>query len=274
MIDAMRQLAISPTPSREATAPAAHEDQERSAAADQSAFLHSVAYELSTPLTPIVGYLQLLLSGKLGPLTDQQARVLEAMGQSSERLARIIENLVDLADLEAGSNELQRKELDPVALLNRCLDEARSACRSKRVEVERILGSASPILGDEDKLRQAFQNLMENALKVSPHGGVVLAELKQSRPSELEISLYDQGCGMDESLLDTLSRPFSHATAALAARRPGAGLGLPVARRIVEAHGGELHAESPPETQPLALHHFCGTRVWLTLPTVNRPAQP
>jgi len=245
---------------------------EEPTAADHSAFLHSVAYELSTPLTPIVGYLQLLLSGKLGPVTEQQTRVLEAMGQSSERLARIIENLVDLADLEAGSNELQRKELDPAALLNRCIDEVRSPCRSKRVEVERIFAPVSATVGDEEKLRQAFHNLMENALKFSPHGGVVLVELKQSGPRELEIALYDQGCGMDGSQLETLSRPFSHATAALAARRPGAGLGLPVARRIIEAHGGELRAESPPDNQPLALHHFSGTRVWLTLPTVARPS--
>jgi signal transduction histidine kinase len=261
MIDATRLMATTAAP-----AISAEEPNE----ADHSAFLHSVAYELSTPLTPIVGYLQLLLSGKLGPLTEQQTRVLEAMGQSSERLARIIENLVDLADLEAGSNELQRKELDPAALLNRCIDEVRSPCRSKRVEVERIFGPVAPTIGDEEKLRQAFHNLMENALKFSPHGGVVLVELKQSGPRELEIALYDQGCGMDGSQLETLSRPFSHATAALAARRPGAGLGLPVARRIIEAHGGELRAESPPDTQPLALHHFSGTRVWLTLPTVGQ----
>jgi len=94
---------------------------------------------------------------------------------------------------------------------------------------------------------------------------VILAELKD-RDDQYEISIYDQGSGMDVAQLERLSRPFSHAAFAYPARRPGAGLGLPVARRIVEAHGGELRAESPPQNQPIAIHHFAGTRVTLTLP--------
>ncbi len=233
--------------------------------AEQAAFLHSVAHELSTPLTPIVGYLKILLSGKLGSLSDQQRRILESMEHSADHLSLIIDNLVDLADLEAGQTELRLAELDLGEIFERCLDDARGVGRAKRLAIERVLDGRANVLADSGKLKQAIANLLDNAIRFSPHGGVVLGELRR-RDGGFELSIYDQGPGMDVAQLDVLSRPFCWAAAAYPARRPGAGLGLPVARRIAEAHGGELRAESPPQRQPLALHHFAGTRVSLLLP--------
>jgi signal transduction histidine kinase len=232
---------------------------------EQAAFLHSIAHELSTPLTPLVGYLKILLSGKLGPLNDRQIKVIESMGHSAAHLSQIIDNLVELADLEAGQAELRLETFDLGALLNECLEEARGLGRSKRLTVDTSGSVDTRITADRAKLRQALQNLLDNAVHFSPHGGVVLGELR-SRPGSVEVAIYDQGSGMDVSQLDRLSRPFTHGVTAYPARRPGAGLGLPVARRIAEAHGGELRAESPPATQPLAIHHFAGTRVALILP--------
>ncbi|MHB8420326.1 MAG: sensor histidine kinase [Myxococcales bacterium] len=235
--------------------------------ADQAAFLHSVAHELSTPLTPIVGYVRILLSGKLGPLTAQQTRILESVGQGAERLSQIIDNLVDLADLEAGRCELHRTPVDLAALFERCLEELRPQARAKRISLERLVGGPALASADEAKLRQAIHNLLDNALKFSPHGGVVLAELTVLGGGRAEIAIYDQGPGMDASALEPLTRPFRYAAAAYPARKPGAGLGLPVARCIAEAHGGELHAESPPQSQPLAPgHHFAGSRFSLLVP--------
>jgi signal transduction histidine kinase len=231
----------------------------------QAAFLHSVAHELSTPLTPLVGYLKILLSGKLGPLNERQIKVIESMGHSASHLSQIIDNLVELADLEAGQAELRLETFDLGALLTECLEEARTLGRSKRLTVETSGSLNEVITADRAKLRQALQNLLANAVHFSPHGGVVLGELR-ARPGSIEVAIYDQGSGMDVTQLDRLSRPFTHAVTAYPARRPGAGLGLPVARRIAEAHGGELRAESPPATQPLAIHHFAGTRVALILP--------
>jgi signal transduction histidine kinase len=231
----------------------------------QAAFLHSVAHELSTPLTPLVGYLKILLSRKLGPLTDRQAKVLESMSHSAEHLALIIDNLVDLADLEAGQTELRIGYVQVGELVKAAMEEARVAGRSKRLTVECLACGDQILKGDEAKIHQALANLLDNAVRFSPHGGVILGELKD-RDDHYEISIYDQGSGMDVGQLDRLSRPFSHAAFAYPARRPGAGLGLPVARRIAEAHGGELRAESPPQNQPVAIHHFAGTRITLALP--------
>jgi signal transduction histidine kinase len=236
-------------------------------AADQAAFLHSVAHELSTPLTPIVGYVKILLSGKLGPLTAQQTRILESVGHSAEHLSQILDNLVDLADLEAGRCELHRLPVDLSLVFERCLEELRPQARAKRISLERLVTAPALASADEGKLRQAILNLLDNALKFSPHGGVVLAELSLPGDGRAQISIYDQGPGMDASALEPLTRPFRYAAAAYPARRPGAGLGLPVARCIAEAHGGELHAESPPRNQPLAPgHHFAGSRFSLVVP--------
>jgi signal transduction histidine kinase len=239
-------------------------------AADQAAFLHSVAHELSTPLTPIVGYVKILLSGKLGPLTPQQTRILESVGQSAEHLSQIIDNLVDLADLEAGRCELHRAPVDLATVFERCLEELRPQAQAKRIALERLVSGPALASADETKLRQAILNLLDNALKFSPHGGVVLAELALPGDGRAEISIYDQGPGMDASSLEPLTRPFRYAAAAYPARKPGAGLGLPVARCIAEAHGGELHAESPPQSQPLAPgHHFAGSRFSLVVPLTS-----
>lgn len=236
-------------------------------AADQAAFLHSVAHELSTPLTPIVGYVKILLSGKLGPLTEQQTRILESVGHGAERLSQIIDNLVDLADLEAGRCELHRHPVDLGVLFERCLEELRPQARAKRIALERLVGGPAIAAADEGKVRQAILNLLDNALKFSPHGGVVLAELSLVGDRRAEIAIYDQGPGLDASRLEALTRPFRYAATAYPARKPGAGLGLPVARCIAEAHGGELLAESPPRSQPLAPgHHFAGSRFSLVLP--------
>ncbi len=242
------------------------EPGEQVSAADQAAFLHSVAHELSTPLTPIVGYVKILLSRKLGPLTEQQARVLESVGHSADHLSQIIDNLVDFADLEAGRSEIHLRPVDLAVLVDRCLEEVRPQARAKRLTVEKILPQTLAVDADEIKIRQAIQNLLDNALKFSPHGGVLLAEMVR-KADRVELSFYDQGAGMDAGALELLSRPFLHAATAYPARKPGAGLGLPVARSIAEAHGGGLVAESPPGSQPLApTHLFAGTRVALVLP--------
>jgi signal transduction histidine kinase len=238
---------------------------------EQAAFLHSVAHELSTPLTPIVGYVKILLSGKLGALTEKQTRILESVAQSAEHLSQIIDNLVDFADLEAGSSELHLTELDLAALLDRCLEEIRPQVRAKRIVLERLVSAPAVVRADEGKLRQAIHNLLDNAIKFSTHGGMILAELAPLGDGRVELSIYDQGSGMDAGALESLSRPFRHAASAYPARKPGAGLGLPVSRCIAEAHGGELRAESPPRSQPLApTHQLAGTRASLILPLAPR----
>jgi signal transduction histidine kinase len=128
------------------------------------------------------------------------------------------------------------------------------------------------VKADARKLRQAVSNLIGNAVKFSSHGGEVLVEMARTE-GKLQIVVYDQGPGIPAGDQEHVFEPLfhairtSHSARGTEARRPGSGLGLPVARRIAEAHGGRIFLESPPATPPRTLGHaYGGTRVTLEIP--------
>ncbi len=237
----------------------------------RSAFMHNLAHELSTPLTPLAGYLRIMASGKLGALSSQQQRIVETMLQSVGRLTGIVDNLADFASLEVGEAPLLHGEVEPDRLADDVVQELKAPIRDSRLHVTVLHGGGGAVLADPRKLRQALANLVANAVKFSPHGGEVLVEVTRD-PQRLRFTVYDQGPGVRLGEADRIFEPLYHAASrGEAARLPGTGLGLPVARRIAEAHGGRVFVESPPRTQPAALaRHFTGSKFVLEIPV--RPA--
>jgi signal transduction histidine kinase len=237
----------------------------------RAAFMHNLAHELSTPLTPLSGYLRILASGKLGALSPQQQRILESMILSVNRLTRVVDNLADFASLEVGEAPLLQGEVEPDRLADDVVHELRGAARDARLHVDVLHGGGAPIVADPRKLRQALANLVSNAVKFSPHGGEVLVEVTRD-PERLRFTVYDQGPGIRAGEAERIFEPLYHAAArGEDARLPGSGLGLPVARRIAEAHGGRVYVESPPRTQPASVsRHFTGSKFVLEIPI--RPA--
>jgi signal transduction histidine kinase len=234
----------------------------------RSAFMHNVAHELSTPLTPLAGYLKILLSDKLGPLEPQQKKVADSMALAVRRLTRIIDNLSDFASLQAGTAPIVASAVDPDQLVEEAIEEFRPAIREARLHVEVRPSRGGPVSADPRKLRQAISNVVGNAVKFSPHGGEVLVEVQRDA-GHVRIAVYDQGPGIPPADAARVFEPFFHASRARGedARAPGSGLGLPVARRIVEAHGGKISVESPPHTQPaVGSFHFTGCKFVLELP--------
>lgn len=239
----------------------------------RGAFVHDLAHELSTPLTPIAGYLRILKAGKLGPLSEQQRKIVDAMIQSVGRLARIVDNLADFANLQEGRAPLNEGPVDPDALADAVVAELAGAARDARLHVVVQRAGGGPVLADARKLRQALANVVSNAVKFSPHGGEVLVEV-QREPGRLRFAVYDQGPGVPAGEAEGIFEPLHHAGARAGeeARAPGSGLGLPVARRIAEAHGGRAFVESPPRTQPgSAARHYGGAKFVLEIPA--RPAE-
>jgi len=233
----------------------------------RSAFMHNLAHELSTPLTPLSGYLRILSSGKLGALSPQQQRIVDTMLQSVRRLTGIVDNLADFASLEVGEAPLLSGEVEPDRLADEVVGDLKAAIRDARLHVTVMHGGGGAVLADPRKLRQALANLVANAVKFSPHGGEVLVEVKRE-PERLRFTVYDQGPGIRQGEADRIFEPLYHAASrGEAARLPGTGLGLPVARRIAEAHGGRVYVESPPRTQPASVsRHFTGSKFVLELP--------
>ncbi len=238
----------------------------------KSAFMNNLAHELSTPLTPLAGYLRILQSGKLGALSPQQQRVLGSMLQAVTRLIRIVDNLSDFASLEAGQAPILEGEVEPDKLAEEVVSELSAAIKDARLHVTVAHGGGGPVLADPRKLRQAVANLVSNAVKFSPHGGEVLVEVARD-PGTLRFVVYDQGPGIRAGEAERIFEPLYHAAVRGGedARQPGSGLGLPVARRIAEVHGGRVWVESPPRTQPAShARHFTGSKFILEIPV--RPA--
>ena len=244
----------------------------------KSAFMHNLAHELSTPLTPLSGYLRILKGGKLGPLGPQHQRVVEASLAAVTRLARIVDNLADFASLEAGRAPILLGEVDPDKLVDDVVAELGAAIREAHLHVTVSRSGQGTIVADPRKLRQAVENIVSNAVKFSPHGGEVLVEVIRDE-RRIRFAVYDQGPGIVAGETERIFEPLYHAASRGAddARLPGTGLGLPVARRIAEAHGGRITVESPPRTQPASqARHYTGSKFVLELPLrpAARPGTP
>jgi len=246
----------------------------RAAARSKTEFMQNLSHELATPLTPITGYLKILKSGKTGPLAEPQERILESMTVASDRLSRTIDNLVDFATLESGGYAIHRDLFDAQGLVRSVVDEEKPKARARRVTLELVVEPTDRGWGDERKLKQAVGNVVDNAIKFSPHGSNVLLRL-MGDAARLYFEVYDQGEGLLADEAEKVFDPFFHADRVGDERAPGAGLGLPVAKQIVEAHGGKIWAESPPKNQPDSKHHFSGAKVAFWIPTRSQaPAEP
>ena len=232
----------------------------------RSAFMRDLVHDLSTPLTPIAGYLTLLRGERMGPLTAQQRKAVETMASAVLRLTRIVENLSDLASLQAGSSSIRSGPVHPDDLAEAAVAELQPAAQDARLHLEVRTAGGGEIMGDARKLRQALTSVLQNAVKFSPHGGEVLLEVSRDA-NVVRFSVYDQGPGISAAEAADLLEPFQRSARPEELRRPGSGLGLPVAGRIAAAHGGRVTVESPPHTQPASgSRDFNGSKFVIELP--------
>jgi signal transduction histidine kinase len=230
-------------------------------------FIGNLAHELRTALTPISGYLKILSSDKLGPLSAQQQRILESIQGAAGRLTRVVENLSDFASLQASDAALFPADVDPDVLAEEVVADLRPAIREARLHVAVQKAGGGAVRADPRKLRQALANVVGNAVKFSPHGGEVLVEVQRDARS-VRFAISDQGPGFGVEQQKHVFEPFFHAADKDdRAKHPGSGLGLPVARRIIEAHGGTITLESPPRVQSEGVRRqFTGSKFVLEIP--------
>ena len=231
----------------------------------KSELMQSISHELSTPLTPLAGYLKILQSEKLGALNERQKKVLEAMLQSADRLSRTIDNLSDFAVLETGNYRTRAEPLSPAKVAEKLVEQMQlSMAKPKHVHITLLAPRHDvSLVADPMRFTQAVGNLLENAINASPPGGEVLAEIVQA-DDKVRVSVYDQGSGVAPEEQEKLYEPFHYAKGARHAAVVG--LGLAVARKIAEAHGGRLVVESPPKVQPEMERDFSGAKFTLELP--------
>ncbi len=237
----------------------------RSAGEFKTEFMKAISHELSSPLTPLVGYLRILQSEKLGLLNERQKRVVYSMQQSAERLSRTIDSLADFVMLEIGQYRVRAELVNLVGLVQKEVEGLLiSQAKAKRVHIYmEVPGESLVLQADSARFSQAIRNLVENAVKFSPRGGNVLVEIQQTM-NKVAIAVYDQGAGVSPEDQERIFEPFHPAKGAQYVA--SVGLGLPVARKIAEAHGGNLYVESPPKVQPESERLFTGAKFVLELP--------
>ncbi len=227
----------------------------------QRDFVANVSHELKTPLTSIQGFSQALLDGTA---KDEEARrrAAQIVSDEAERMTRLVDDLLDLARIEAGQIVMAHEPLEVGRLLRGCVEKfalrAEESGVDLKLEIEDIKAEGRPLLGDGDRLAQVFTNLIDNALKHTPHGGrVIVAARPVSEGQQLEISVADSGPGIPAEDLSRIFERFYQVDKSRAKGKGGVGLGLAIAREIVQAHGGKIEAESV---------GGLGTRLAVTLP--------
>lgn len=222
------------------------EQNEALAEADKvkTAFLANMSYDLRTPLTSIGGFAEMMKAGYAGELPDMAQDYVSAIIEASGRLSGLIDTVLDLTQGEAGTLPMERAPLDLAAFIAACRDRWASAAAAKKIElVVDIKPSTGRVMADERRLAQALDKLMENAVRVVTEGGrISLHSDGQVGGARLIVS--DNGPGMDAK---TQARAFDRFSRMNDAGRGDAqGLGLPLARQLVEAHGGTLSLISEP----------------------------
>ena len=224
-------------------------------------FVHHVSYELRSPLTNIIGFTQLLGDETVGPLNERQREYSDHIMRSSAALLVIINDILDLASIDAGSMELARETVDveeTIAAAARGIED-RLAEASARLAVE-VPADIGSFVADGKRVRQVLFNLLSNAVGFSAPGGVVTVRARRTSAS-LVLEVADQGRGIPAEVLARVFERFESRT--LGTRHRGVGLGLSIVRSFVELHGGTVEIASAPSE---------GTRVTCTFPVSGTAA--
>lgn len=228
----------------------------------KSAFLAQMSHELRTPMNSLIGFAELIAREVHGPIGQSRyAEYAHDILDSAGILLALINDLLDTAAIEAGQFPMSEDWVDVDSVVRRVTKAQRLAAERAGVEVTtRVPGDLPYIRADERRLCQALANLLSNALKYTPVGGSVVIDAERDPSGDLILVVTDNGPGMTSADAIRALQPFVRLEATAGSGQPGAGLGLPIAKAIVEAHGGSLRIDAGPGG---------GTRVWLRLPQIR-----
>lgn len=226
-------------------------------------FVSIVSHELRTPLTSIRGSLQLVLDDSPGVADEDHRQLLNVALNNCERLIRIINDILDISKIEAGRMPLQTAPASVAAVVGTALETVKPVADRARIRLETELPDNLPaVVVDVDRIVQALVNLLSNAVKFAPADTAVRVEVSR-REGDVLIAVQDRGEGISEANLGRLFQKFQQVDASASRRRGGTGLGLVIAKTLVEQHGGRIDVQSEVGK---------GTRFTLVLPAAEGAA--
>jgi signal transduction histidine kinase len=233
----------------------------------KSEFLANMSHELRTPLNAIIGFSDVIQSRMFGPINDRYREYAVNILTSGNHLLGLINDVLDLSKLEAGQMELREDDVDLANVINLSMRFVESQAKKSNITLSQVIDErARYIRGDERRLRQAVVNLLANAVKFTPRGGSVRVVCAHTSTAIL-IVVSDTGVGMSSVDIPKAMEPFGQVDSRLSRKYEGTGLGLPLAKDLVELHGGTLTVESEVNV---------GTAVTIALPAerIIAPPQP
>ena len=211
----------------------------------KSQFLANMSHELRTPLNAILGFSEVLENGIGGPLGSRQAEYVGLIRQSGEHLLNLINEILDLARIDAGKLELHEEVVRPREVVERAValvkDRAAAGLLTLTVEIAERM---PPLRADRTRLTEILLNLLSNAIKFTELGGSIEVALQSTEDGGAEFVVKDSGCGMTETEIAIALERFGQVDGGLTRRHEGTGLGLPLARQLAELHGGSLVLQS------------------------------
>jgi PAS domain S-box-containing protein len=212
----------------------------------KSQFLANMSHELRTPLNAVIGFSEMLVGAAAGAVDGRQREYLDYIRQSGAHLLDTINEILDLAKIDAGNFQLDVDQgLDARALAASCvaLVAERAAAGGLTLSAESETGLPR-LAADGARLKQVLLNLLGNAVKFTDRGGTVALAVRRAADGGVEFEVTDTGEGMTADEVEVAIEPFGQLDAGLAGRREGTGLGLPLARRLTELHGGSFSIDS------------------------------
>jgi len=230
----------------------------------KSRFLSSMSHELRTPLNGILGFADLLRGQFFGPLNEKQLSYVNQIDDSGKHLLALINDLLDMAKIDAGAMELELCELSPEECCGSVVAMMSSQFKKKNIQLKSFMDPELDIMiADLRKMKQIMLNLLSNALKYTPEGGQIEFRVTKEGDSQLKAEVSDTGIGIEASELDKIFSEFHQADRVRDEQLGGTGIGLALTRRLVELHGGEIGVESELGK---------GSTFWFRLP-LKKPAR-
>ena len=234
----------------------------------KSQFLANMSHELRTPLNSIIGFSRVILKGIDGPVTDLQQQDLTAIYNSGQHLLGLINDILDLARIEAGKMELNFEEVHIAEMTTSVLSTAKGLVKEKSIQlVQHIPADMPTVRGDTMRVRQILLNLISNAAKFTDEGSITVEASVQKGPTgkiEALINVIDTGPGISVEDQEKLFKAFSQVDGSATRKSGGSGLGLSICANLVQLHGGRISVNS--ETGK-------GSTFWFTLPLYHQPQQ-
>jgi PAS domain S-box-containing protein len=205
-------------------------------------FLATLSHELRTPLNALLGYARMIRSGVIA--AEGHRRAVETIERNAMSLSQIVEDILDVSRIISGKIRLNVQPVELPTVINGAIEAMMPAAAAKNIRIDAVLDPrASPISGDPERLQQVAWNLMTNAVKFTPPGGKVQVRLERVN-SHIEIVVSDTGIGIRPDFLPHIFERFRQADSGTNRERGGLGLGLGIARQLVELHGGTIEASS------------------------------